>query len=332
MKTMNYEEFRKIIVPHMAEHLGIDVSQSDRIVFYNDGYHGDTQEDRQFIEGTNDRYGHSGASTLVGDFILVKSPKTETGGYCCRFSVRYLYEEFQINGWERINSIVDENIQGAAKVNVNVLNIMADYEQIKEKLIVCLRNISKAKVRYRDSIFQKIDDMAMILYIIVQDDGCGNRMIAHVPRVAATSWRKTDDEILAEALKNTAILSPPRLYCSIEDCMTRDRHVGEFMAPTSSIRSIPAGPFAATLTAIPQTDGAVSLYYPGVQERLSVLAGGDYYIVFTGTSEARIHPGGTISPNAMRNALLDTNKRYPEEMLTNNIYFYDSKRKSLKKV
>ena len=330
---MEYEVFKYEVLRHIADHLEIGVDVRDRIIMFEDGYCGQSAEEEQFILETNDRYGHRRGDFLVGDYIILKSDNCGSRcGYMCRFSVHYLYGAYKCGGWDRVHYVVDENIHGASTVDTNVLESLDTYNQVKTNLIVCLRNSAKTKLRYRDAVIQKMADMAMILYVIVRDDGSGNRLVAPVPRNATLEWGLTDDDILAAALDNTARRSPPRLYLGFEDMMGKTRDVGEFMSPTSSIHSIPRGPFAATLTAIPQADGATALFYPGVMERISSLAGGNYYVVFTGKDEARIHPDGVVSVAQMQNGLKDVNHRFPETMLTNFVFFYDSKQKKLRRI
>ena len=329
---MNYEDFCTTLVAHISDHIGSDKSDSERIRLYHEGFQGGTAEEKRFVKETNDRYFRSESKCLQGDFIVLKSRDCENNGYVCRFDVHYLYGAYQKGGWKKVDTILDENIHSASAVDADILSCLFDYQKVKDKLILCLRNSMRAKVRYRDAVFQKCDDMIMILYIILHDDGNGNRLIAPVPRESTTTWGLNDNEILAQALDNTARLSPPRLYLSFEDIIAKNRSVGDFMSPFSSMRSIPPGPIAATLTAIPQTDGAVALYYPGVQERIAQLAGGDYYVIFTGKNEARIHPAGSVTVAQMRRGLLDTNRHYPDEMLTVNIYRYDFKGKTLRRI
>ena len=103
------------------------------------------------------------------------------------------------------------------------------------------------------------------------------------------------------------------------------------MNPMKPLEKISSSPIGAVLTAIPQSDGAVALFYPGVQERLSEMSGGDYYVVFTAKDEAHIHPARTTTLKKLRELLWDSNHHFPQDMLTANVYYYDAKQKKLKK-
>ncbi len=85
------------------------------------------------------------------------------------------------------------------------------------------------------------------------------------------------------------------------------------------------------LTTTRQVNGAVALFYPGVQERLAELFGGSYYIAFTSIHEAQLHAYGTVKPSQVKDCLLDTLNYFPEEeVLTRRVFFYDAKKKCLK--
>ena len=292
----------------------------------------DSPESEEFIRQTNAKYGHSNATSLVGDFILLKSDPQVAGKYFCRFEVRYLYDEFLRGDWSAVDHIVDEHVKHGASIDTSVLSSLENYSLVKDKLILCLRNIVNGKIRFRNSVFQKCNDMAMVLYVIVKDDGKGNRLVAPVPRPSTVPWEMEDDDIFAAALENTARLSPPRMYDGFGEIIAGDTAKGEFMNALAPVRRIPAGPEGAIISAIPNTDGAVAMFYLGVKERLSVMAGGDYYIVFTGKDEAHIHLPNTVSVKSMRSVLHDSNRHFPEDMLTSNIYLYDSKKRVFRKV
>ena len=80
-------------------------------------------------------------------------------------------------------------------------------------------------------------------------------------------------------------------------------------------------------------NGAIAIFYPGVQEQLAKLFGGDYLVGFTSIHEAIIHPVDSQTPDNMRESIHDINQVFPrEEMLTNRIYRYYEGRKELKEI
>ena len=331
MEHSSYADFRLEAVQHITQYLHA-AGGDQRVQFFGDGYIADSEESKQFIRETNIKYGHPDANTLVGDFILVLPADQKGLKYTCRFEVKWLYETYIREGWGKVEQIVDYHLREVKKVNPTVLSSLNDYSKIKDRLILCLRNTEKSVVRYRDSVFQKFGDMAMVLYFIAGEDKNGNRLVASVPRTSTVSWNMKDDDILAAALLNTARLSPPRIYMTYEDTISGDPDRGDFMNPLKPLIRITEQSIWTTVTAIPNTDGAIAMFYPGVMERISAMAGGDYFVVFTAKDEAHIHLPGTASVQRMKASLRDVNKQFPQDMLTNSVFYYDSKRKQLKKV
>ncbi len=79
-----------------------------------------------------------------------------------------------------------------------------------------------------------------------------------------------------------------------------------------------------TVTTTVQINGAIAMFYPGVMKRLAELFGDDYYIAFTGTSEARLHKKGTIHPRDILMRIKQMNKTFdPSETLSNKVYLYE---------
>ena len=137
------------------------------------------------------------------------------------------------------------------------------------------------------------------------------------------------DDVIDYALANTNVLYPPRVY-DVTDIM--DDKIpyakGAFMAIGSKIESF-ADSFSPVLTCTKTINGAVGFFYPGVKERLAELYGGDYYVVFTSVSEARLHKVGTVDPRRLLQALKSGNRNYPGEMLSRKIYQYSGDKKEL---
>lgn len=90
------------------------------------------------------------------------------------------------------------------------------------------------------------------------------------------------------------------------------------------------GALGYRLTTTRTMNGAVALFYPGVQERLAQLMGGDYHVGFTSIHEAILHPVNRQSPENMRDSIHDINEVFPrDEMLSNEVFRYYTGRKEL---
>lgn len=73
------------------------------------------------------------------------------------------------------------------------------------------------------------------------------------------------------------------------------------------------------------------MFYPGVQEKISEICGGSYYVSFTSIDDVRIHPKGTLQPRQILQLLKDVNKGFnkPEDILSRKLFFYNHEKKML---
>lgn len=104
------------------------------------------------------------------------------------------------------------------------------------------------------------------------------------------------------------------------------------MALNSDITSL--SPHAVpTVTTTAQINGAIAMFYPGVMKRIAELFGDDYYIAFTGTSEARLHKKGTIQPRNILMRIKQMNRTFdPSEILSNKVYLYETANQEMRQL
>ena len=92
-----------------------------------------------------------------------------------------------------------------------------------------------------------------------------------------------------------------------------------------SVRLDAGGPMGLNLSTEQEVNGAIAAFYPGVLDRLSQMAGGDVYVLFTSISDIHVHPvNGRYTLSSMRRTLADTNRDLNQhgELLTRQIYQY----------
>ena len=152
----------------------------------------------------------------------------------------------------------------------------------------------------------------------------------------------TDEELLVNALNNTCLLMPPRLYYCTDLRRKHEWKDGIFMQEeiVDGIISFEMnadneleGALGYRLATTKGINGAIALFYPGVQERLAELAGGDYFIGFTSIHEAIIHPVNKQSVENMRESIHEINNIFPrDEMLTDSVFRYHTKSKEIVEV
>ena len=86
------------------------------------------------------------------------------------------------------------------------------------------------------------------------------------------------------------------------------------------------------VTTTRQINGAIAMFYPGVQERLAELVGGEYYVAFTATDSAMIHRVGSVSPRELLLRLKHVRSVMPEDFLSKYVYKYNSEKKKIEQM
>ena len=87
------------------------------------------------------------------------------------------------------------------------------------------------------------------------------------------------------------------------------------------------------VTTVNSVNGAVSVFMPGVLERLSALLESDLYIGFLNTEAAVIHKSNLVPPKVIQDALRFQNHNCgSEDFLSEKVYFYSRKSDQIKVV
>lgn len=72
-------------------------------------------------------------------------------------------------------------------------------------------------------------------------------------------------------------------------------------------------------------NGEVAAFYPGVQEKIAELTGGDYYVGFTSLHEAMIQSVQLFTAFNVRESVRYVNSNFPrDEVLTNKVFRYNT--------
>lgn len=323
---MTYNEFCERIQSNICSHTGLP---KEKIRFYPNGWQGSgSLRDNEFIQGTNHFYHKESSDCLIGDYLILHENDGAFGDMC-RFSVEYLFEEYQKDGWDRVWYIVDETLK--LKNRCAIEELFGDgirYESVKNRLIIRPLNYADNSYELRNSFYHRIGDMALVLYAIGYD-GDGTLTTIKVPKDFPEKWGTDAETAFDEALLNTFVTRPPRLYFSARECIDPPYGRGAFMALGADYHISGPG-VSPTLTTFPNTNGAIALFYPGVQQKLANVMGGSYYIAFTSIHEARLHLKGSKSPREILFRLKSVNKMFnPNEILTRKVYLYDADNDSL---
>lgn len=302
---------------------------ADNIRLYRDGATADgDKEDLEFIRSTNIRYHKVESDTLIGDFVSIMKERNNKMKGMCRFEVALLQRTLEQEGWDGVWDIVRQNIKQWALLDSDVLSKLEDYQAIREHLIIRPINYADNRYELKNCIYKKEGDIALVLYMRVCDNEAHGLSTVKMQKKSLEDWKEDEDKVWEDALLNTYVLAPPRMYMTPMESDKPSYTKGAFMAIGSKInRILPLQVPIVTTTR--QTNGAIALFYPGVKERIAEMAGGSFYVAFTSIHEARIHCAHTISPRQVLRGLKDVNKSFdPKEVLSRKVFCYDAEKKT----
>lgn len=328
---MTYETFKQELGNYLVQQQELMLTP-DMLYFYDDGYTPEDDYGLQLVRETNIKYHKTESDTLIGDFLVI-SEKDEFS-QTCRFYLKYLYDEWQKNGWDAVVDIVKQNIEMVKKIEqTGILDMLYDYEAVKDHLIIRPLNFTDRRYDLKDAIYKRIGDIVLVLYLLASDENINNQhnvISVKVKREIFEHWNVDEEETWQAALLNTNIMSPPRLYVKLKDLMDPPYEKGAFMALNPDVTSF--GMYdVPTLTTTSQMNGAIALFYPGVMEKLAQMAGDkDYYVAFTSIHDVKIHVKGSIAPIEVLRNIKGVNKAFPkDEILSRKVYLYEREKKGL---
>lgn len=267
------------------------------------------------------------------------------------WKVGVLYERFLREGWEELLRELSYRLQlclllgetdaegcyvsreqglREQELQEHLLSKQALWECARsyDKLILRPMNWERSRVELKDNVYWRFGDIALVLHTRLgekREEGMAMRVSRKMLHGRAVS----DEVLLVNALLTCCACMPPRLYCGTDFADCGDTVKGSFMpwesgaALAPDMRDAGRGARGYRLTTLGYAYGAVSLFYPGVQERLAVLLGGDYYVGFINVHEAVIHPVRWKNLSEMKAAVLRANVLCDRrEMLSTRVYRY----------
>ena len=205
---------------------------------------------------------------------------------------------------------------------------MADlgrYEDIRESLRVRLVDAASNADVIRHSVCEQVGcGYALVAYIKLPADARGER-VANVPKGLAEAEKKSEREIMTDAMLGSCAAELPRLT-HIED--TLFGHEAENLLTGGKLREDAE---LLVLTAGDGLLGAAALYYPGMRERLGKLIGGDYWVLPSSVHEVLVMPDrGDRDAKELAEMVRDINgsEVVPSERLGNRVlHWRDGTRK-----
>lgn len=210
------------------------------------------------------------------------------------------------------------------KQTMDIFQDMEDYEKLRGRLIVRAVNSKARPEHLENAVFQRVGDILLVVYLVLSETEY-DFLSAKLQRSLLKKWGLSKEEVFDNAMINTHILYPPRIYDWTKGLKKFPYSEGAFMNPLEHFE-LKKTPLGNCLTNVKQLNGATTLFYPGVAKRLSYLLGEDFYAAFTSIHEVMLHGVSSIDLSVIEASLESVNENNEEdEILSQKVYYYSSK-------
>ena len=176
---------------------------------------------------------------------------------------------------------------------------------------------------------KKINDFVLILHqlIEVKEEPKTNGKMTHftsskIKRGEMKKWGISEEEVLDEAMKNTARLFPPCVF---------NKKTGKevnFLAEKGLTKKDITAPFSPIecilLSTFTTTNGAIALFYPGVIEKMMKIMGGFFVAVFMNINDVMICDKGSPFVDSFKTTARELSSPLGER-LSKSAYVCDKK-------
>ncbi|MBQ9437206.1 MAG: hypothetical protein IJU50_02640 [Lachnospiraceae bacterium] len=327
---MASQEFIDKLVHGITAHEEWGFTREDIRVF-KEGCRPEDEEGRKLVQETNMRYFQKDSDIMASDFMVLGMWINNIRHFI-RASVDDLEDMWEKKGEESVWRLISDRITAQKMVSgTSILQSLENYEVVREQLIIRPINYTDHRYDLKEAVYRQIGDVCLVVYILLMDDPdkVNGIMSTKLNRSTLEKWGMTQDAVYEEALTNTYLKYPPRLYDPLEARPNMPYAKGAFMAinrdfPTITPLMVPL------LTTTRMRNGAVAPFYPGVPQRISeLMEGNSFYIVFTGEDEAMLHRKGAFSPRTLLDNLKENNAAFPGDILSRKVFYYDKDKQEI---
>ena len=276
---MTYDDFIEYIKDRANKEL-----YYDHYDFYPEGYRANDPAISEMIKKCNTMYCNSDTDCLVSDFlILSRIGKNRPVGYLL-IPTKKLYEYAANYGEDEAFKHIYSS-ESIPKIPIEKLKetFKDSYSESKERLIIRPLNYEMYKESLSGAVYRRFSDFALVLYDLI-DDTRGSISSRKILQDELKVWNmeENQEEIINEALKNTARLFPACVYDTRTDTEI-DLLTSEFNRKDVQILGE-----QILVTTFISTNEAVALFYPGVTKKLMKVMGGAFAAVFMNINDIMI--------------------------------------------
>lgn len=290
---MLYEDFRGTITQVLIAEKKLNIRDENIVVHYK-GEVADDERGRLWIKDVNQKYYQKESDTLLGDFLVIELEHLGETSMVIRYDLQSLYGAYCSSGWDAVFENVEDKLN-MCKSGQEKIKHIANYEKMCDWLVVRPVNYVERKSALQKAIYKRVGDMALVIYILLYADQ-NNYNTCLCQKEIVENWDVSEEELWEVAMRNTMMDALPRIYYRSDDTVNPPYTKGAFMAAGTEEDFRIGKDDNPMVTTVRGINGAIAMFYPGVQEELAELTGGDYYVAFSSVDGAMIHSVDGIQP------------------------------------
>lgn len=256
------------------------------------------------------------------DRLFVEAFENSNGKQLCGIDVKDLYERcMEGSSMESISYSVQDEIEKLKTVGMLEGEMTPDsYPKIRKYLFVKPLNKKAHSLELEDAVHKDVGDIACVVYMMLSNTN--EYFCVKIKNQHLKQWKMTKEAVMEEALKNTCQMTPPFIYTN-----GKNKSGGSFMDNGAFCLSKSDKVMGVQLCTNAKENGAVSVFFPGVLQRLAQLMESDLYILFTSRNESSIYSVNESNLEDIKDELhiMETdydNGIWYEDSLSEELYYY----------
>ena len=256
------------------------------------------------------------------DRLFVEAFENSSGKQLCGIDVKDLYERcMEGSSMEPISYSVQDEIEKLKTVGMLEGEMTPDsYQKIRKYLFVKPLNKKAHSLELEDAVHKDVGDIACVVYMMLSNTN--EYFCVKIKNQHLKQWKMTKEAVMEEALKNTCQMTPPFIYTN-----GKNKSGGSFMDNGAFCLSKSDKVMGVQLCTNAKENGAVSVFFPGVLQRLAQLMESDLFILFTSRNESSIYSVNESNLEDIKDELhiMETdydNGIWYEDSLSEELYYY----------
>ena len=222
---------------------------------------------------------------------------------------------------ERTAKVTERGLQEASVIDAQVFT---DYDQMKDKLIMQVVSTERNAELLEKVPHTEMEDMSVVYRFQVEseEEGIGTILITNE---MLDRYDISAEQLHADAMENAPELKPAVIKGMTETMM---EIMGEDFDGMFPQELIPEDEKMYVATVPDKTQGASVIAYQDFMDQAAEKIGGDFYVIPSSVHEVLlVKDDGEFDAKSLQAMVVEVNATQvaPEDVLTDNVYHYDSK-------